>query len=533
MPPKSKWWNFFVKLGDKSAKCTVCAKILQTPGNTGYLKCHIESKHQSLLSEGTTINTSYFKTRYVVNAYPQADETIVVSTDSERAFMSVSYFQEGGTKHTEITNGIAHMPFKDNLPFVKVEKPGFLKLLKGKFALLKSYTITTDISTDTMQTRSFLGTTIHYIEGEEMITCTLGVIQLDISHTLEYISTQLLELLGEWRLDPEIVYCAVTDGAANMIKAIHLAFGRNKHMCCLAHILNLTGQHAVEQREISEIIAKHFVVTSDELRHVNNLKLIQDIDTCWNSTYYMIQRFLILSSHVNDIVRHTSAPPMTTALEIETLKEIQELLYPLETATRDISRKHYMTSSIAIPIVNQVKKRLSACEQITLLSVATILDPHLKAMYFKSPEVVTKTLNEVKCLIKISKSPAISSEDSDPGECETSDNSSLFAHHRRLVHTTLTKSTPLSAEIDMPDQLAVYLTVPAEPDVKKNPLKYWTYMSVAALELSQKALKFLGSVTTLVPSEWMFSAAGCILTQDRNMLKECVLSKLLFLQNSQ
>ncbi|KAJ8877300.1 hypothetical protein PR048_021754 [Dryococelus australis] len=182
---------------------------------------------------------------------------------------------------------------------------------------------------------------------------------------------------------------------------------------------------------------------------------------------------------------------MTTAFEIETLKEIQERLCPLETATRDISREHYMTSRIAIPIANQVLDKInalkpqstvglalkaapsaqinrqSACEQITLY-VATILDPRFKTTYFKSPEVVAKTLNEVKHLIKTSKSQAISSEDSDPAECGTSDNSSLFAHHSRLVQITLRKSAPLSAEIELPDQLAVYLRVPAEPDVKKN-----------------------------------------------------------------
>ncbi|KAJ8874273.1 hypothetical protein PR048_025116 [Dryococelus australis] len=188
------------------------------------------------------------------------------------AFMSVSPSQEGGTKHTEITYAIYF--------------PGHNHSL-------------------------YRGGRHDYLYTGCDTTRYLAYIRVHLA--------QLLELLGEWRVDRENVHCAVTDGEANIIKATHLVFGRNKHMCCLAHVLNLTGQHAVEQT--SEIIAK-----------------LKNIVSWFKCCVVASNEFLILSSHVNDIVlRHTSAPLTTTALKIEILKEIQELSYPLETATRDIS----------------------------------------------------------------------------------------------------------------------------------------------------------------------------------------------------
>ncbi|GLV46481.1 uncharacterized protein CBL_21306, partial [Carabus blaptoides fortunei] len=102
-------------------------------------------------------------------------------------------------------------------------------------------------------------------------------------------------------------------------------------------------------------------------------------------------------------------------MENEILKERKELLSPLETATRDISGDRYMTISIAIPIANNIHKkimdftqtsntlrllktallseinrRFESIEQIFTLSVATILDPRFKTLYFKNLEDVAK-----------------------------------------------------------------------------------------------------------------------------------------------
>jgi len=78
-----------------------------------------------------------------------------------------------------------------------------------------------------IQTRSYIGITIHFFEEYILNYALLEVYELDEKHTSEYIATKLVEVCKEWNISKQNITAVVTDGAANMLKAIDLSYRKN------------------------------------------------------------------------------------------------------------------------------------------------------------------------------------------------------------------------------------------------------------------------------------------------------------------
>ncbi|CAH1106941.1 unnamed protein product [Psylliodes chrysocephalus] len=172
------------------------------------------------------------------------------------AFEEMYSFTPTGNKTKRINNSILYMICKDNQPFSIVDNEGFRHLLKvdapqykipsrssfirwldnkyyvlwkifkDKLSSVEHITLTTDICSDSMQMRSFLGLTAHFGVVTELNSVTLGVYELSKRHTSEYLSEMLLNTCREWGINPE---------------TISAAFTQRKHISCFAHTLNLVA----------------------------------------------------------------------------------------------------------------------------------------------------------------------------------------------------------------------------------------------------------------------------------------------------
>lgn len=503
MPPKSNFWQYFEKRsGSQFATCRLCQKIIKTSGNTSNLKCHIQAKHKEIMlkqpsqidiatpSTSTSVKKSRIEgadseeielsdTDTASNKSESGSKSVATSLSKERqrtiveSLSVIKSHAPGGKQFTKITNSLLFMICRDYQPVNIVENEGFIQLMqtavphyklpsrktidklledkynaismlfKEKIETADNFTLTCDIWTETMKSKSFLGVTIHFLEGSQILDATLGIYELEERHTSEYIAEKLKAICIEWDIPEDKISCVVTDGAANMTKAVEIAFGKRKHIICFAHILNLVVTKAIEQvDELLEIIKKvknivrwfkQSVVASDLLRKAQKnddvqLSLKQEVPTRWNSTYYMLERFLKLRTHVNAIVNtEISAPPMLTAREMGELQVVVNLLGPFESATCEISGSKYTTGSIIIPLIYNLKnclssievedtfsigtalklnlvaeisKRLSTADQITILAVATILDPRFKKLYFSNPIHCAKAVESIYTAVK-------------------------------------------------------------------------------------------------------------------------------------
>lgn len=143
---------------------------------------------------------------------------------------------------------------------------------------------------------------------------------------------------------------AVSDNANNIKNSLSLL--QFKSMVCFAHTMNLVIQSSLrlESDLLDRVksIVMHFrksTVANKKLNHyqINNginptKKLIQDVQTRCNLTYYMISRFVELE----DTIRGTlglidKAPDNLKSEEWTILKELCHVLKSFEEATKAIS----------------------------------------------------------------------------------------------------------------------------------------------------------------------------------------------------
>lgn len=343
----------------------------------------------------------------------------------------------------------------------------------------------------------------------------------------------------------ENVIIIVSDNAANIKKAITEAFGTEKHLPCFAHTLNLIPTNIIKDdimvnefcKKIKNIVTyfKHSVVAADELRPQSALKLIQNVETRWNSIYDMLRWFIELADKINSILlQHPTAPIMLTASELQSVKKFVLLLKLFDEATKIICGEHYITGSKVYPIVNTIKnkldllvstteigsylkrelerqffKRFNNIEKVYTLAVATILDPRFKNIHFSDKIACAHSINKITQMININ---VIELDKHDYQNAKENDN--FWTFHEHLVSQS--KHMSKTNDFTMADELKYYLNQPLIK-MSDSPLSYYWLMNIHS-GLKNIALKYLSIIATSVPSERLFSRAGNIITEDRNRI---------------
>ncbi|XP_018366601.1 PREDICTED: zinc finger BED domain-containing protein 4-like [Trachymyrmex cornetzi] len=524
----------------------------------------------------------------------------------DEAFKKIKSYKAGGEISTQLTNSLMYMLAIDILPLSTVEHTGFLhfckkavplysppsrktitNLLDNKYSMLKNVyksrfqkqkhiTITTDIWTD-VSVQSYIGVTIHYLKDTrkfKFVNTTIGVIPLNESHTAEYIGLCLMQLCEDWGISIDCITAIVTDNAANIVKAVTDTFGEKKHLRCFAHTLSPIYPDAVKATpSLVELIAKvksivtlskQSVVAADELRCLqflegktegNALKLIQEVPTRWNSTFYMIERFLKLKDYINNmLLKCPKAPDMIVRDELETLQEIVHILKPIEYVTNTISGDTYATSSLVIPLVHymmltvkkcdpitdtgvqfkeniltQLNKRFQHIESVSHLAIATLMDPRFKKTHFEIPLALSSAIQHIQNMIEIDLS--IQTNKNTEIEASVIERDKPSNHFWKIHEEIVALKRLVHQDIqDNNIELKKYLSQPVI-QTSADPIEYWEMSKHIFPTLYPIAVKYLSVVVTSVPAERLFSKAGNIKNNLKNRLTGKRLSTLLFLSS--
>ncbi|XP_067214124.1 E3 SUMO-protein ligase ZBED1-like [Linepithema humile] len=351
----------------------------------------------------------------------------------DMAFERTNSFRDGGLMANRITNAVLYMIATDNAPLSIIKNDGFKLLMKTAVPLYK-------------------------LPSRKTITRLMAVkyemLKEDVKLHLKELTSYTITC-DNWT-DVKIATAIVTDSAANIKKAVYELLGRSKHLPCFAHLLSHLVPDVMAGRWDSSInvddiitkvrnivvLVKRSIVATDELKRLQirdgkteatALKFIQDVSTQWNSTLYMLERFLVLKEYVYLVtLKCRNIPEMLTRDEIQLLKNLVCLLTPIERVIREISGDTYPTTSLIIPIIHcmeeaihswepkeddndNVKKtsmefkdkllkakehRFKEQELNSILAVSTILDLRFKKLHFQSALTASSAITKINSLLK-------------------------------------------------------------------------------------------------------------------------------------
>ncbi|XP_030760299.1 zinc finger BED domain-containing protein 4-like [Sitophilus oryzae] len=280
-----------------------------------------------------------------------------------------------------------------------------------------SVCITTDAWTSSVND-SYCALTAHYInEHFEMKTVLLDCSVFKDSHTAENLAEYITKMVSEWLISESDNASNITSAVTNILKW--------KHYGCYAHKLNLVVQDAL--RHVKDVLMKvkaivtyfkrsnaatrKLVTYQEQIGIKQPKKLLQDVVTRWNSTYFMLQRITLLEEAVkHSLALSNTDLPLLTEHEWNTCRELCMVLEPCAEVTTEISSENYITASKIIrgltrglkfltKLSNHVKinsiklvvqalldgiaTRYSNLEKSKSLVLCTFLDPRYKHHLFE------------------------------------------------------------------------------------------------------------------------------------------------------
>lgn len=637
----SNIWNHFEKIPEKTvAKCILCKKEYSYKTSVTNLKKHLSCKHlcayqnfvnsnqpqKTVMTENENLQGSVVEETENGSSSVQNPQTVPsgASLQQQRKQQPITAYvprKMDITRKKFIDKKLLKMITQDYQPFSIVEDTGFIefvqalnpsyelpnrKLISGTLVpgqylecknqiielvtRAKSICLTTDCWTSQAMD-SYLAVTAHFLIDFELKSVLLHCEQLSGSHTADALAAVLKTIASQWNVTNKITL-VVSDNAANVTSAIQKTgwpfFG------CFLHKLNLIIEKAI--RIIEFIIEKvkrivgHFKKSNtatealikyqiDFEKKTVALRLVQSIPTRWNSTFYMLQRFLKLQSALQAVIPNLKVDlPIITVEMWVAIKQVCMILKPFEEITRIMSGTQYLTGSLAIIIVAGLKNVITVMktrhvygvavnflkkleegldiyfpvfeiENNMLLGICTFLDPRFKTHGFladaAAEEMDRRTTRaylvkeHVLELLKtkLREKNKTTATNTVPSAPHTSTSTTVEDIETISIWDEIDKN--IAAITPSVDDIAAQAKNELDMFLNENvvdrhscPLSWWKSHAVIYPNLAEIFNESCHIVVTSVECERVFSKAGNFVTDKRSRLSRKRTAELVFLKHN-
>lgn len=435
-------WKYFTveTPQSKTATCNVCKAVVPRGGTSvatfnttnviKHLKKHHSREHADFLTRGEKEEKS-------------RQESLLES------FKKQSKLPADNVKAKGITEKLLNFIVLDDQPLSVVENEGFRSLIEhlqpryslpsrrylSETALPELYnrvstkladklkgvpalSFTTDIWTSDVCPMSLISLTVHWVDSDTHSLCSavLQVKKCRGSHNRTTIAASITEMLNNWQIHLKKVHVILRDNASNMKAAMEdMAV---PSLGCFAHTLQLVVHEGLmSQRSVSDALAnsrkivahfKHSQLAQSRLEDLQSemqgagttttpARLVQDVQTRWNSSFYMIKSLLTEKRPLCAYAADHNLPATLSANEWGLLEKTVTVLEPFEELTRKISSAT-STAADVIPAVT-VLKRLLAEENSTDSGIKTMKSTLLQAVSRRFSSIESESLYAVATLL--------------------------------------------------------------------------------------------------------------------------------------
>ncbi|XP_069374455.1 E3 SUMO-protein ligase ZBED1 isoform X1 [Paralichthys olivaceus] len=374
------WEHFSLVTANKKITCKVCKADLAYHGSTSVMQEHLKRKHVGQLNE-TESDSPRPKKRATMDPFLQKRQ---MCTPQRATALTESVLQMliYDMRPLSVVDGAGfqQMIAQFNPDYILPSRTHFTHLMQQKYSttflkvkeILKevnsSLTLTSDVWTS-RATEAYLGVSCHFITKDwQMKTLNLATLPLEERHTAANIMIWMEEVIEKFDILPSKIKAIVHDNGSNMVAAAQLL--EEKHgwssVRCAGHTLQLIVNSALKEPSINKAtgtarsLVEHFrrselanskLKKKQQQMNTAEHKLIQDVITRWNSTYYMVERLLEQRWRVTATLSDPEVTPRGKHyfdLKPEQwvlLEELVQGLGPFECATVFLSGQEYATAS--------------------------------------------------------------------------------------------------------------------------------------------------------------------------------------------
>ncbi|XP_046868428.1 zinc finger BED domain-containing protein RICESLEEPER 2-like [Drosophila willistoni] len=438
--------NFFRFIAEENkSMCNVCGFKMSGTYLTN-LRRHLTIKHGDIFNEWSKSGDSQVqesvKKRKI--SYLTSEESIISSiikivTTDGKPFLFLD--SEG---FMDIMNpiysslGMNPITSRNVINFVKVKEHSIKENIK---ALVKDKLVSLKIDVATRMDKSILGVNLQLIDASlyttEIVVKTLGMIQLEESHTGAYIKQKILDILMDYDINVEQIFSITSDNGRNMIKAVQVLNDAtedclfnddtqgesvmneldtielaNIHLVrCAAHTLQLCVTDVNKVNEINDKISSCRTLCKMLRTETNRRLLIEhkknipslDVITRWNSTYLMMTKLVDLKDFLTtESYIYVDADWDWMESYIDAFKESYEATLKLQDKNLVFSEFFIIWMELKLACeksTNFIKKKLLA--QIKIRELKLLENEALLAAIFMDPRVNCILSNDQKRVAKL------------------------------------------------------------------------------------------------------------------------------------